>query len=142
MIAIVGILLCRGVLSIEVLAPKGHGTWGGAHPATYAGRAFLAARVATGLLQLLYRYAPQPGAFFGWIVALCTLVAVVAPFGSNEQLSAKIATAVINLVIGLANYLLVSGSARRSTAFARESRRRLSGHSPSGITDTSSRASV
>jgi hypothetical protein len=118
MIAIVGILICRGILDIAVLAPKGHGTWGGAHTVTYAAGAFLSALLATAILQLLYRFAPQPGSFFGWITALLTLVAVLAPFVASSRLDARIAAAVINGVIGLAIYLLVSGSAARSPAVA------------------------
>ena len=49
LVAIVGILLARGVFDLEVLAPKGDGVWGDADTWTYAAVSAGAALVATGL---------------------------------------------------------------------------------------------
>jgi uncharacterized protein YhhL (DUF1145 family) len=51
----------------------------------------------------------RPLMFFGWIVALVTTIAVVFPFGTTAVLDAKIATAVVNLAIGLSIGVLVGG---------------------------------
>ncbi len=61
----------------------------------------VAALVAAGLLHLLLLGAPKPLVFFGWVVALVTIAAGVAPFGANAELSEQIATAVIAGCIGL-----------------------------------------
>jgi hypothetical protein len=114
LLAIAGIVIARGVLHVPVLAPQSHGTWGSANTPTYAASAFLAALVATGLIHLLLMYTPQPFAFFGWIIGIATVLAAAEPFTTNARQSAKLATATINIVLGVAIWSLVSGSARRS----------------------------
>jgi hypothetical protein len=114
LVAVVGVVVARGLFHIPVLAPKGKGTFGDASTWQLALAAAVAALVATGLLHVLLLSTPQPLAFFGWIVALVTAVAVLVPFTANAQLSAKVATAVINLLIGIAIGSLVSGVGARS----------------------------
>jgi hypothetical protein len=79
---------------------------------------------ATGLMQLLIMVAPRPRIFFGWIVGLATLVAVLTPFensfstvGRIPLLSSKIATALITLCIGIAIATLLNAVARSSVTF-------------------------
>ena len=115
LIAILGILVCRGVLDIPVLAPEGDGAWGDADTVTYAAGAALAALLATGLMHMLLLYTPRPYSFFGWVVTLATLAAAVAPFAVNAETESQVATAVINLLVGAAIGTLVSGSARGAT---------------------------
>jgi hypothetical protein len=69
---------------------------------------------ATGLVQLLMLGTLRPLMFFGWIVALVTTIIVVFPFSTSAPLDAKIATAVVNLAIGIAVGTLVGGIAARS----------------------------
>src|SRR5580692_11941557 len=83
LIALVGILICRWTLNIPVLAPAGDGAWGNAHTGEYALVAALIAIIAAGLLYLLVLGTPQPGLFFGWIMGLATLAAVVYPFSTG-----------------------------------------------------------
>ena len=78
LVAVVGLLICRGLLNVPVLAPTDEGTFGNANTFRLAGLAALAALLATGLLHLLLLSTPQPGQFFTWIVALATVAAVVA----------------------------------------------------------------
>jgi CDP-diglyceride synthetase len=52
-----------------------------------------------------------PGAFFGWIIGLITVVAVAFPFSTTASLAEKAATAAVNLVLGLAIGSLLSGVA-------------------------------
>ena len=112
LIAVAGILIARGLFDVPILAPKGEGVWGDADTAKYALWCALGALVATGLLHLLLVTTPRPLRFFKWIIALATLVAAVAPFGTSGSTESKIATAVINLVIGIAIGALLSGVAR------------------------------
>jgi Family of unknown function (DUF6069) len=115
LVALVGILLARGVFDVAVLAPKGEGAWGDADTWTYALLAGLAALLATGLMHLLILFAPRPIRFFRWILTLATLAAVIAPIAVNRS-GPGIATALINLALGITVGTLVSGVARSATS--------------------------
>jgi hypothetical protein len=113
LIALVGILVCRWTLGIPILAPASDGAWGSAHTGEYVLVAACVALVAAGLLYLLVLGTPQPGMFFGWIMGLATLAAVVYPFSTSAPLDQKFATALVDLVIGVAiTSLLTAVSAR------------------------------
>ena len=66
-------------------------------------------------MHLLLLSTPYPRVFFGWIIGLATLVAVVFPFSTTAPISQKIATAFINLVLGIAIGSLVAEVSRRAT---------------------------
>jgi hypothetical protein len=114
LIALVGILICRWTLNIPVLAPAGEGAWGNAHTAEYALVAALIAIIAAGLLYLLVLGTPQPTMFFNWIMGLATLAAVVYPFSTGAPMDQKIATALVNLVLGVAITSLLAAVAARA----------------------------
>ena len=57
---------------------------------------------------------PSPFSFFNWIMALVTVVAAVLPFTTSAELDAKIATAIINALIGIAIWTLTDSTAARS----------------------------
>jgi hypothetical protein len=114
LIALVGILVCRWALNIAILAPTGDGAWGNAHTAEYALVAAVIAIVAAGLLYLLMLGTPQPHLFFDWIMGLATLAAVVYPFSTSAPLDQKAATAVVNLVLGIAITTLLTRVAARA----------------------------
>ena len=117
LIATAGIVIARGVFDVPVLAPKGNGAWGDADTGKYALCAALAALLATGLMHLLILFTPRPRRFFTWIMVLVTLVAVLVPF-SIEDRSAAVATALINLVLGIAIGSLTAGVAASATRAA------------------------
>jgi hypothetical protein len=77
LVAVVGVVIVRGLFHVPVLAPTGEGTVGDASTAR-----------------------------------LAALVAVLAPFTTGADLDTKVATAAINLAIGLAIASLVPGVAR------------------------------
>ena len=113
LVALVGILICRWTLHIPILAPSSDGAWGNAHTGEYVFLAACAALAAAALLYLLMLGTPQPGLFFGWIIALATLAAVVYPFSTGAPLGQKAATAVVDLALGIAiGTLLAALSAR------------------------------
>jgi len=119
LVAIVGILIARGLAGVAILAPKGSGLWGNANTATYAICSAAAALLATGLIHVLSLATPQPTTFFGWIMVLLTLIGVVLPLSLSVSWETKIATGLLNLVIGLVITLLLtglSGSALRRKA--------------------------
>ncbi len=112
LIALAGILVCRWLFNIPILAPRQDGAWGDASTAGYA-IAAAAALVATAIMHLLLIATPRPQMFFTWIVGLATVIAVVYPFSTTAPLSQKVATAVVNLVLGAAIGSLIYGTAAR-----------------------------
>jgi tetrahydromethanopterin S-methyltransferase subunit C len=112
-VAIVGLLVVRGIMDIPVLVER-DGKLADASTWWYAAAAFLAAMVATGLLHVLLLQAPQPYRFFSWIVGLAGAVAVLAPYATDATLGSKVAASVINLVIGLSIGSIVGGLGRSS----------------------------
>jgi hypothetical protein len=114
LVALVGVLVCRWLLRIPLLAPKADGAYGDVHTTDLMLLAAAAALVATGLAHLLLLSTPRPLAFFAWIVGLATVLAVLVPFSTAAPLTAKIATAAVDLVLGCAIGSLVSGVAARS----------------------------
>jgi Family of unknown function (DUF6069) len=114
LIALVGILVCRWLFNVPILAPRQDGAWGDASTAGYAVAAAGAALVATAIMHLLLLATPRPRLFFTWIIGLATVIAVVFPFSTSAPLSEKVATAIINLVLGCAIGSLISGVAARS----------------------------
>ncbi len=119
LVALVGILICRWTLGIPILAPAGDGAWGNAHTGEYVLAAACVALVATALLYLLVLGTPQPGLFFSWIIGLATLAAVVYPFSTSAPLDQKGATAVVNLVLGVAITSLLTAVAARAIRIRR-----------------------
>ncbi|MGW1339517.1 DUF6069 family protein [Kribbella sp. NPDC002412] len=114
LVAVVGILLARGVFGLAVLAPEGEGVWGDADTWTYAACAAAAALLATGLVHLLILSTPSPLRFFRWVVTLVTLAAMLAPFAAERSWE-TVATALINLSLGITIGTLLSTTARSAT---------------------------
>ena len=113
LIALVGILVCRWLFNVPILAPRQDGAWGDASTAEYAIGAAAAALAATAIMHLLLIATPRPQMFFTWIIGLATVIAVMYPFSTTAPLSQKVATAVINLVLGAAIGSLIDGTAAR-----------------------------
>jgi hypothetical protein len=112
LVALVGVLICRGLLDVPVLAPTEEGTLGGDSTFRLVGLAALGALLATALLHLLLVSTPRPLRFFTWIVALATIAAALTPFLTDADLSEQLATAAIYLAIGIAVGSLLSAVAR------------------------------
>jgi hypothetical protein len=115
LIALVGILVCRWLFNVPVLAPRQDGAWGDASTAWYAIAAAAAALAATAIMHLLLLTTPRPRMFFTWIIALATVIAFVFPFSTAAPLSQEVATAILNLVLGIAIGSLINGTAARVT---------------------------
>jgi hypothetical protein len=117
----VGIVIVRVVFGVPVLAPEADGALGDSTTWQLAIAAFVAALLATALVQILLAVTPRPYAFFGWIMGLVTLLCTIGPFAQDAPRSSQIATAVINLVVGLTITSLVRGVAGRAVRPARRS---------------------
>lgn len=124
LVALAGVLVCRWLLAIPLLAPSGDGAYADAHTTGVVLAAAGAAIVATALIHLLLLSTPRPLAFFSWIVGLATLLAVLYPFSTTAPLTAKAATAAVDLVLGIAIGTLLTGVAARSMRNTRDPRRR------------------
>jgi hypothetical protein len=119
LVAVVGVLISRGLFDVPLLAPTREGALGDTSTAGLAGLAAVAALLATGLMHLLLVTTPRPRRFFTWIMALATLIAVILPLMTDAEASSRIATALINLSIGVAVGSLVSSSARSAVSVGR-----------------------
>ena len=119
LVAVVGVLIARGLFEVPVLAPTEEGTLGNASTLRLAVFAAVAALLATGLLHLLLLSTPQPRRFFSWIITLATIAAALAPFLSGADLDEKVATSAITVAVGLAIGSLLSGVARSALRPAR-----------------------
>ena len=93
-------LLIRGVLNVPVFAPSADGAWGNATTGFLAALAALVALAATGLLHLLLVTVARPRAFFTTIITLLTAAMVILPFTTALDLSARLASAAVSLVVG------------------------------------------
>ncbi|MFD7307930.1 DUF6069 family protein [Promicromonospora sp. NPDC059942] len=118
LIALVGVVVFRGVFGIPILAPEGEGVWGDASTIGLMVAAAAAALLAVALVHLLLLSTPRALSFFSWIVGLATVVAGVAPFATDAALDSKLASALINVVVGFAILGLVAGVARSAAARA------------------------
>jgi len=127
LIALVGILIARWLFTIPILAPSQDGAWGNVSTGTYVLAAAGAALVATAIMHLLLLTTPRPQLFFGWIIALGTIVAVVFPFSTTAPMAQKVATATVNLILGFAIGTLIAGVAGRAV----RRRRPSDGYEPS-----------
>ena len=103
-----GCSFVRGILDIPILVSRdgdlvSPSTW------WYAGAAFLAAVVATGLLHLLLVAAPQPFRFFGWIYGPGRRDRRPRALTLDVALKSKLSAALLNLVIGVCIGSIVCG---------------------------------
>ena len=95
----------------------------------YAITAFVVALAATGVAHLLSITTPRPRVFFGWLVGLVTVAAMVMPFAFEGSVAGKISTALIKLAIGIAiGTLLTAVLSRTVTDPERSWQRRRAGH--------------
>ncbi|MEP6649320.1 MAG: DUF6069 family protein [Lapillicoccus sp.] len=117
LIAVVGVIVARGVFKIPLLGPLDSGVVGGAGTIVYAFAAFGCGLLATGLMFLLLRTTPSPVTYFGWIVGLVTAVTAVIPLTMGSDFGLKVTTAFINAAIGIALGTLTVSAARRSILY-------------------------
>lgn len=112
LVILAGTLVFRGVFDIPVLAPEEAGYLGDTSTAVYALLAGVIALVATALLHMLLLSAPRALTFFGWIMGLAVAIAAFTPFSQVAEVPSQLATAVINLVAGIAIVTLLRSVGR------------------------------
>jgi hypothetical protein len=115
LVAVVGVLIIRGVLSISVIAPANtEGAIDYVGAVWLAGFAAFSGLVATAVAHVLLLLAPRPMAFFGWIVGLVTLAFAVWPFTVRVNSDVRVANAVLYLMIGVAIGTLLTTTASQA----------------------------
>ncbi|NGN62628.1 hypothetical protein G5C51_01745 [Streptomyces sp. A7024] len=107
LVALVGVLIARGVFDVALLARNTEGAFGDSSTTAYVVTAALAAIIATLILQILVALTPQPLGFFSWIIGLTTLIFAVVPFTTDAKPATQWATALINLAVGLVIVILL-----------------------------------
>ncbi|MGE3285152.1 MAG: DUF6069 family protein [Pseudonocardia sp.] len=120
LIALVGVLVTRTIAQLALYSPLDTGAFGDSDTLLLCAVAAAAALVATGLAHLLLLSTPQPMSYFGWIVGLVTVAAVVVPFLA-DPFGIALAKSLIHLVLGVAIGSLVSGAAASATRGRRRS---------------------
>ena len=113
LVAMVGVLIGEGVFDLAMVEPPLLPV-GDSFAVRYAVTAALLALVATAVAHLLAVSTPRPRAFFSWLVGLATLAGVVLPFALDGTLGGRVATALVNLVIGLCVLSLLSSVLART----------------------------
>ncbi len=111
--ALVGVLIGQGVLDLTMVKPPLVPV-GGSFAVQYAVTAALLALVATALAHLLAATTPRPRAFFSWVVGLATAAGFALPFALDGSVGGQLATALVNLVIGLCVLSLLSSVLART----------------------------
>jgi hypothetical protein len=117
LVAVAGILVARGIFDVPLLAPKAQGVWGSVGTGTYALAAAGLTLAAAGVMQLLSVAVPRPTWYFGWLAGLATLIGMVAPLTLNVDFGSKVATATMDLVMGIAVSVLITTTARSARTF-------------------------
>ncbi|MEO3798005.1 DUF6069 family protein [Nonomuraea sp. B10E15] len=120
LVAVVGVMISKSLLGIRVIAPDGDPVHGSAAITGYAISAAAAALVATLLLFVLMLSTPEPARFFSWIAGLFAVIITILPFMHSADLLEQIATAAINLVIGIAIASLLTSIGRTALEEAPE----------------------
>jgi hypothetical protein len=82
--------------------------------ASWAVAGALFALAAAALLHLLVLATPRPASFFGWVVALVTVVLAAWPFTGRDVTVGTILTAVVWVVLGAAVWSLLTGVLSRT----------------------------
>lgn len=113
-LGIAAFLFVRGMLNTPLLGVRGDGGVAYASMSGYAGGAALAALLATAAMHFLLVTTPRPRWFFRWLGGVGTAIAVLFPLALSGDLGSRWATAMVNLVLGLAIIALVRSTAASS----------------------------
>ncbi len=62
---------------------------------------------------------PRPRMFFSWIIGLATVAGVAAPFAVGDVVESQVATACINLALGICVLSLLGGVMARTIVVPR-----------------------
>ncbi len=101
-------MICQYVLDISLVRPALLLDVADSFRLDYALTAFVLALEATGVANGLAVATPRPPAFFGWITGLATVCGAAAPFAIGDDLERQVATAGINVALGICVWSLLA----------------------------------
>lgn len=113
-LTIAGFLFVRGMLDYPLLGVRRGGAVVEASMFGYVGGAALAALLATAAMHFLLVTTPRPRWFFGWLGGVGTAIAVLLPLALSQDVAGRLATATVNLILGLTIIGLVRTTAAAS----------------------------
>ena len=108
LVAVAGVMICQYVLDVSLVRPAVVLDVTDSFRLDYALTAFALALAATGVAHGLAVATPRPRAFFGWIMGLATVCGAAAPFAIGDDLDSQVATACINIALGICVWTLVA----------------------------------
>jgi uncharacterized protein DUF6069 len=117
LVALVGVLICS-ILDVRLVRPALLLDVVDRFAGDYALTAFVLTLIATAVAHLAALATPRPRMFFSWIIGLATLAGVAAPFAIDDHTESQVATACINLVLGLCVLSLLGGVMARTVRFS------------------------
>lgn len=118
LVAVVGVLICD-ILDVRLVRPALLVDVVDKFAGDYALTAFVLALVATAVAHVTALVTPRPRMFFSWIVGLATVAGVAAPFAVGDVVESQVATACINLALGICVLSLLGGVMARTVVVAR-----------------------
>lgn len=118
LVGLIGVIVFERVFEMTLVPPPDVFSTG-SHQSAFALDGAVLAILAAGVLHLLIVAAPRPRSFFGWIMALVIVVIAVLPFAWTTDTLAAALSGVVNLLIGVAVWSLLSGVAARTIIPAR-----------------------
>jgi len=112
LVGVVGVIVIDQILKIDLVVKDILST--DSVGAAYVVGGALSALVAGALLQLLVLTTPRPRAFFGWLMGLALVVAALIPLTWTDVTKSAVASGVVNLLIGIAIWSLLSSVLTRT----------------------------
>ena len=106
LVAVVGVLVCA-IIDVRLVRPALLLDFFHTFAGDYALTAFVLALLATGVAHLTVLATPRPRMFFSWIIGLATVAGVAMPFAFGETTESQVATACINLALGICVHSLL-----------------------------------
>jgi Family of unknown function (DUF6069) len=113
LIAVVGVLICS-IVDVRLVRPALLLDVFDSFAGDYALTAFVMTLVATVIAHLVALSTPRPRMFFSWIVVLATAAGMAAPFAVGDNTESQVATACINLALGICVLSLLGGVMSRT----------------------------
>jgi hypothetical protein len=114
LVAWVGSVVSHVIFGVQLLPASDSGVIGLPGAGSYPLGAVLLGLLITAVAHLLLAFVPQPIRFFDWLMALLTVLAVVAPFAISSGMNRIIATAIVDGLVMLTIWVLLLSVARRA----------------------------
>lgn len=111
LIGLAAAVIIDEVLGLDLHSP---GLLGDSTTASWTAAGALFALLAAAVLHGLVLAAPRPSMFFGWLVALVTIILAVLPSTGRTDPVAGVTTAVVWLLLGLAVWSMLSSVLSRT----------------------------